>query len=79
MGMSRCAGIGLQPAADLIPIHFRHHDVQKYQVRLGEHFRKIQRPGAARRDFDDVRVFKNIVRNLNIGWRIVDNEDDLFV
>jgi hypothetical protein len=62
-----CAWIGLQPAAHLIPIHLRHHDVEKYQVGLRDCFRKIQGPSAARRDPDDVRVFQSIVRNLYIG------------
>ena len=74
-----CAGIRLQADAHLISIHFRHHDVQKYQVRLGENFCKIQRLGAARRDLDDVRVFQSMVRNLYVGRRVVNNEDDLFV
>jgi len=48
-------------------------------IQVGGVLLQIQRPGAARRDLDDVRVFQSMVRNLYVGRRVVNHKDDWFV
>src|SRR5512147_3122807 len=71
--------IGLQPAADLIAVHARHHHVEQDQIWLlrggGEHQRLL----AVGRDLGPVGAFEHTGDHPDIGRRVVDDQYELVV
>ena len=70
--------LGAQFAADLPPVHDRHHDVQQHQVGV-QFVKRLQRGGAVVRHRDVVPLFDKVEAQQFADILIVVHDEDLFV
>jgi len=67
-------GIGLESSADLIAVHFRHHDIEQNQVRGGIRAGDSQRALTAVGDFDLVFVLEQAAHQCQVVRDIVNHQ-----
>ena len=77
MGMSRVSRVVLEPAADLEPVHARHHDVEQDEVRLVGSVGDGKRLLAVGGHLGPERILEHAGHDRHIGRRVVDDEDEL--
>lgn len=65
--------VGLQTLADFVAIHFRHHDIEKNQVRACT-CRQFQSLGTTIGQLDAVMGTQQLIQQAEVGRRIVDHQ-----